>query len=233
MKLTQITFTGVDMATDLSRLREIQKQYPFAEFGVLASFNSAVNGNRYPNPLWFDQLSKWPLNLALHVCGTAATCLLNNQWYLLDTLTNYNQVRFKRIQLNVAKKKYYFPATKKIPCFVKELIIQQSSEDNMDTYKYLKDTCYDRKNIAMLYDPSGGKGLLSDFNYLNNMDRCGYAGGLNESNIAEVLTKFLQIKNNQTFWLDLESGARTDDWFDLNKVENILSICKQIIDQFQ
>lgn len=233
MKLTQITFTGVDMATDLSRLEEIQKQYPFAEFGVLTSFNSAINGNRYPSPLWFDQLNNRHLNLSLHVCGKAATCLLNNQWYILPILTHYNSTRFKRIQLNVANKTNYFPATKNFPYFVKELIIQQYSKDYMDTYKFLKNNCDDNNKIVMLYDPSDGKGLLNDFVYFANMVRCGYTGGLNESNIAEVLTRFLQIKNNQTFWLDLESGTITDLWFDLDKVENILSICKPIIEQFQ
>lgn len=36
-RLKHITFTGVDEKTDLKVLKEIQMQYPIAEFGVLAS----------------------------------------------------------------------------------------------------------------------------------------------------------------------------------------------------
>lgn len=39
MKLTKVTFTGVDEKTDLDHLQEIGKKYPYVEFGVLMSYN--------------------------------------------------------------------------------------------------------------------------------------------------------------------------------------------------
>ena len=31
------------------------------------------------------------------------------------------------------------------------------------------------------------------------------------------------------FWIDMESGVRTDDWFDLDKVRRVLAICNEVI----
>ena len=42
--------------TDISDLKEIQKEYPIAEFGVLTSYNWIDNGNRYLNPAFMSNL---------------------------------------------------------------------------------------------------------------------------------------------------------------------------------
>lgn len=50
MKLTKVTFTGIDEKTNLERLSKLQKEYPFAEFGILVSYDWKENGNRFPDP---------------------------------------------------------------------------------------------------------------------------------------------------------------------------------------
>lgn len=35
------------------------------------------------------------------------------------------------------------------------------------------------------------------------------------------------------FWIDMETGVRTDDWLDLDKVEKVLKICDPIIKEHE
>ena len=60
---------------------------------------------------------------------------------------------------------------------------------------------------------------LEQFNQL----KIGFAGGLNPNNISNSLNAINTLKCNN-FWLDLESGARTDNEFDLNKVKLMCEI---------
>ena len=50
MKLSFVTITGIDEKTDLSRVKDLSEQYPFAEFGVLMSYDWSDNGPRFPSP---------------------------------------------------------------------------------------------------------------------------------------------------------------------------------------
>ena len=72
MRLRHITFTGIDAKTDIQDLIDIQREFPIAEFGVLTSYHWHENGNRYLDPLIINDLRGNGLNLALHVCGSAA-----------------------------------------------------------------------------------------------------------------------------------------------------------------
>ena len=60
MKLTKVTFTGVDERTDLKRLARLQRAFPFAEFGFLISKDWRQNGNRFPNPnIMWNLANQW------------------------------------------------------------------------------------------------------------------------------------------------------------------------------
>ena len=69
MKLTKVTFTGVDERTDVKRLVQLQKKYPFVEFGVLLSYDWQENGNRFLDPLILSVLRGRGLNLSAHFCS--------------------------------------------------------------------------------------------------------------------------------------------------------------------
>jgi phosphoribosylanthranilate isomerase len=46
----------------------------------------------------------------------------------------------------------------------------------------------------------------------------GYAGGIGPDNVADVLE---QIGATGPYWIDMESGVRTDDRFDLGKCRRV------------
>jgi hypothetical protein len=87
-------------------------------------------------------------------------------------------------------------------------------------------------------DPSGGQGKRADFTYLDDLitrlhideikDRVqvGIAGGFTPENIHQYTTKY------PSFSIDVESGVRTNDQFDIEKakryVENSLMNKEQL-----
>lgn len=78
-------------------------------------------------------------------------------------------------------------------------------------------------NIYWLHDQSGGKGKVANIyprpNYNDNYV-VGYAGGINPDNVKEILEKIPAADDN--FWIDMENGIRTDDWFDIDKAIKVL-----------
>lgn len=64
---------------------------------------------------------------------------------------------------------------------------------------------------------------------LKTHGKVGYAGGFNPDNVAEKLSFLMENSQVGDFWIDMESGVRTDDWFDTDKVRRVLRICKEVI----
>jgi phosphoribosylanthranilate isomerase len=85
-------------------------------------------------------------------------------------------------------------------------------------------------NVSALWDKSGGAGVPMDSWPLPLGDlRIGYAGGISEGNVTELLTKLTSNREPRDFWIDLESGARTSDEFDLAKVRRVLELARPFI----
>lgn len=235
MKLKHITFTGIDARTDIQELRAIQEQYPLAEFGVLTSYHWFENGNRYLNPQFICNFWGQGLNLALHVCGSAANDAANGCWDTINEHLVHCLGLFKRVQLNVSNRTdnpYHLRST---PDLVEEIIIQQKGVHNIGFFERSKWS----GNVSVLLDASGGQGVDTPIEVLpNRFDNgvscfnVGYAGGINPDNVADKLTFLMENSLVGDFWIDMESGVRTNDWFDLDKVRRVLEICQPIINEY-
>ena len=48
-----------------------------------------------------------------------------------------------------------------------------------------------------------------------------------------MLSNHFLLKNVSMgeFWIDMESGVRTEDWFDIDKVEKVLKLCQMVLDE--
>lgn len=225
--LRHITFTGVDEMTDLKGLQELQSEYPIAEFSVLFSKNWKTNGNRYINPEYMKILGRKGLNLSCHACGSIARDALRGNWMPLEQVTN-GMYPFKRCQLNIAMsdiKEDVLNTT--LPVGLEEVIIQQRDADHLSIW----DRIQNHYGMSILFDASGGNGIDTGFEpFAMENIRIGYAGGITPENVTDKLTFLLNNENVYDFWIDMESGVRTDDWFDLNKVAKVLEVCKPIIE---
>ena len=238
MRLKHITFTGIDAKTDITALEAIQKQYPIAEFGVLTSYHWNKNGNRYLNPAFMSLLYgsglKGDLNLALHICGSAAHDAATGYWDKIDKFTHRCLCMFKRIQLNIANRNDN-PEHCWMPDVVgQEIIIQQRNAHELDLFNCTMEEHKHRLflgSFSVLLDASGGRGIDTPFEVLQSNYKVGYAGGINPDNVGEKLS-YLMENANGDFWIDMESGVRTDDWFDVDKVRKVLEICTHIIQQY-
>ena len=239
MRLQHITFTGIDAKTDIKALAEIQQEFPIAEFGVLTSYHWYENGNRYIDPLIINELRGNGLNLALHVCGSAAHDAAFGRWDMIDKLVWSNIDLFHRIQLNISNRSDNPDSLWALPKVVgQEVIIQTCDDLNTNIYDATinKFNGFRRmfgRSFSMLLDASGGQGIDTPLKVLPSSGKVGYAGGFNPDNVGEKLSFLLQNVRMGEFWIDMESGVRTDDWFDIDKVYKVLQMCKPIIDKYK
>ena len=231
MKLTKVTFTGIDEKTDLNRLVKLQEQYPYAEFGVLLSYDWQVNGCRFPDPQLLKRLTPLGLNLSAHLCGQAALDVVYGKRFKTEQLLDGCAKIFRRCQLNLKAAGLFseLRSLKPVP-FINEVIIQMHTPElcmqfmNGQTPKF----------TSYLLDASCGAGIDTPIQVVVAPGvHIGYAGGIGPENVEEKLCTLLEYDSQECFWIDMETRVRTVDsqgeWFDLDKVEKVLKACKSIL----
>ena len=232
MRLRQITFTGVDAGTDIRKLMEIQKDFPIVEFGVLASYHWKENGNRYLDPSLFESLVGLE-HLSLHLCGTAAVDAARGNWSRIYEYTRGFLPIFDRIQLNLSRSRNA-PDYVAVPILGRqEVIIQQRDAESRTLYDNTIRQWPGVDNFSMLLDASGGKGVDTQVVVFPSERKIGYAGGISPDNVGAKLAYLLRNVQSGTFWIDMETGVRTGDWFDVDKVRQVLSVCSEEIYEFE
>lgn len=237
MRLKHITFTGIDGKTDIDRLCDIHEKYPIAEFGILVSANWHENGNRYFNPSYMAALGNNPCYMAdlgkaqpwlsAHLCGSIArAAVLGDFEPFREWARGYHYI-FKRCQLNIATAKdnpdkfVMSVGTYKFD----EVILQQRSANDCSLWT----SSPANDHLTVLLDASGGQGIDTPIEVLPVVHKVGYAGGINPDNVTEKLTYLLNHPDVGDFWIDMESGVRTDDWFDIDKVLKVLEVCEPLM----
>ena len=203
MRLKHITFTGIDAKTDIQDLIDIQREFPIAEFGVLTSYHWNENGNRYLNPAFLSNLyaGNGELNLALHVCGSAAHDAAMGEWYKINDHLSGALNMFKRIQLNVANRtdnpKYLWSTHYS----GQELIVQQRNAEDVALYAATRSEFEYVCPVSVLLDASGGQGIDTPIKILKTHGKVGYAGGFNPDNGARHLQGGHQgLRNGGVIW---------------------------------
>lgn len=220
MNIKYISLTGADDNTSIGYLEAIQANYPKVEWAILM-FPEKEGDNRNPSRAWRDEFYKANLtNKALHLCGTAINQLAEEKTELMKELENY-----QRVQINLKPRWASHDFVKALTIVIKKLphieFITQYNEHNTEFYPYWNEI----ENHAYLYDGSLGKGLNPDNWQAPIANKfCGYAGGLSPLNITENIQKIKAVANKEEVWIDMESGIRTNNNFDLNKVVDILTL---------
>lgn len=236
MRLRHITFTGVDAQTDLKELQAIQQQYPLAEFGVLTSYHWYENTQRYLNPQFLPNFYGRGLNLALHICGSAAHDAIDGFWNRINNLTvKYLYMRlFQRVQLNVANRSDNPARLASTPpnCRAEVIIQQRPGDAALFEHSLWVGRETRPRNVSMLIDGSGGLGIDTPISIYQSAEKIGYAGGISPDNVADKLTYLFENVHQGEFWIDMESSVRTNDWFDISKVRRVLEICEPIIKEY-
>jgi len=259
MSLFRVTFTGVDGKTDLRRLNQLSTDYPFIEWGVLFSRSKQGLENRYPNLnviADFVNLEK-PIKSA-HICGNWTgenrnyQCPRDIAKALYDLFGGFNRYQFNisnakdahsyeifhQNVVNCDNLPFYQGGFVNYPKFILQSKSFNLTQQTIELLSYIRDYDGNVHNsnhndplIHVLLDNSGGIGRVldivappEDFRYTP-----GYAGGINPENVAEVIGKIEALNLKQDYWIDMETGVRIDDWFDLDKCEAVAKIAKQFI----
>lgn len=232
-----VTITGADNKTNPKDLIDLSLKFPFVEWGILVS-NSKIGTNRYPSIEWinklcfFKQFQNKNMNLSLHICGEVCQRILKGE---IDVNLKYPKLisldSFDRMQLNFNYKNSKIDLLLMMNSLsdLKQEIIFQYNKSNKEIIDILVN-CKGNSKWNFLYDSSGGRGVVQKEWEKPLNAYTGYAGGLNPENLKEELEKIkLLVPNDNKIWIDAESGIRTDNEFDLDKVEKFLSIAKEFI----
>lgn len=258
MNLDRVTITGADDSIHPTALLPLTKEFPFVEWGILASDNNTLRTGgtpRYPSPQWIADLQGLAETtgaiprLALHINGKWVRALLMGQNEIPMTLWHC----FARVQLNFhAERNECRPdlfATL-LNDIGKDFIFQV---DGVEGNRWLEEAqAHEAGNCYALFDVSGGAGILpSEWPRPLYLDMqpgehgCGeeywayhgYAGGLGPDNLAEQIPRIAAAcaatkhTREGRIWIDMETHVRSDGdrLFDLSKVRRCLEICAPFV----
>lgn len=222
MKLKYVTVTGADNSLKPKELNLIAKNFPFVEFGIL--LNPIKTGTeRFPTFDWIYELNQ-NLNLSGHFCGAVCKELVYD-----NKIFNYDIFRkFNRIQLNFSPYKVPINLIYYLNQMPEKQWIFQIGKDNKD--ELIQEALNQKINFGILFDQSGGKGILSQkWPNLKENVFCGYAGGLGPENIEEELKIIADIVGDQEIWIDMEGKIRDLEKLSIAKVNQILEASLQYV----
>lgn len=243
-----ISFVGVDHKTDQEAILALQdtdfisfeSKEPTFEWGVLVSPERAGKQNRYPSIDFaqdFIQNNGFGTSArSIHLCGKAVDDYLFSPNSEIGFFASH---AIARLQLNFAIDKYNLDEItdiiiNRLVYERHELILQynkskQKFVDNL--LQKMRDGGNDPAtvNLSILYDGSGGFGkVIEKFEPPINGCYTGYAGGLKPDNVGEIIKNIGKIAGDQEYYIDMESGIRTDDFLDLEKCKSIISTVKNL-----
>jgi len=237
VKLTHVTFTGVDHQTSLPQLISLATRYPLSEWGFLYSPKRQSMPGRYPSvgALQSALLYLSPkVRVALHICGAGVTDLLAGEQTVTE-LVDLVQQRSGRVQLNFnladrpGEKSSRKPDLDLLRCFVASrqslTVITQHHHANLAVHEALRQYV----NHAVLFDTSGGNGgTPAEWPKPLSGTACGYAGGLGPETIGQALPEIATACVDASIWVDMEGRLRTvddvgDDWLSLDRCEQVLA----------
>lgn len=224
MQLKYTSITGADDAVDPQSLLALSREFPFVEWAILL-LPAREGTARFPSKDWIRRFSQMAgsLHTAMHLCDGALLGFIRGEAEILNLMSG-----FKRIQLNLKfgdVEGKYSPSdlVQRVRDNPQFQFIIQYGKDKQSLLPLLADV----PNHAVLYDDSAGRGISPDsWEPPLAGHFCGYAGGLNPANVADQIEIIAKVAPGYTTWIDMETGVRTDDKFDLAKVRRVLEISK-------
>lgn len=206
-----VAFTGVDSADLISGMQQLSRHYPI-EWGVL--LDDAREEALFADPDVRAKLLEAPgLRYAAHVCGEQAGLIANDPASATIDLS-----RFQRLQVN-----HGFSGS--TPEQIDNCVRFGRSRTVRTMLQTLTDFPTDAR-LDWLYDTSFGTGKPAErWPALPARGPfCGFSGGIRPENVAAVLDA-IGAPDGAQYFIDMESGVRTDGRFDLSRCE---AVCRAV-----
>lgn len=217
------TMTGIDAKTSATWIKDMGSRfvtrsgYTAVEFAILRSPKVGQSA-RYPTRAEIDKITNYvyPNQLAFHLCGRYAEMVHSLEWRELCDIIDFSLV--SRVQVNSTQCDAAAILTlQRFAVHIEKPVVMQ--------WREVLFPC--APGLQFLQDRSSGRGV-AETQWFQPDDLCrkrnsktmiGYAGGLNPDNINDALPKMRAAARGMAFWVDCETGVRTDDWFDTEKAE--------------
>lgn len=214
MKPEFITFTGADEWTSIDGMVALARRYPI-EWGILFSPKRQGTDPRYPAGDAISRLLHTGLRNSAHICGSYSGAIMDGA--PIASVFPIDLGWFTRVQINHAE-----------PDPAKLLQYRHDGRKLSVIAQARGDTFPDDNTVDWLFDRSGGAGAAPATwpAHPGNGRLVGYAGGISPDNIRGVMSVLGQIEGR--YWIDMESGVRTDDRFDLAKCR---AVCEAVYDE--
>lgn len=233
--LHRVSITGADDGVAPDALRELGNRYPFVEWALLYVPNPG--GPRNPSQRWREEFFAAPQ--ALGVTSAVHLCFRESFEQLRDGRLSPEIFRTDRIQLNINARRVEFSNDEVLDVYRRSLalgpdIILQHQELTAPVIeRFLRELGpLDTARVHVLLDESRGKGVAPDSwsipaQYGELSVYVGFAGGIGPDNTQSVLTQVRPLM--RPYWIDMETGVRTDNVFDLAKVEAVLRAAESFV----
>jgi hypothetical protein len=233
-----ITFTGADDEVDIEELFEQDQKCNKVEWGIL-DYPEARTRQRNPSRSWCEKfLARGFKRTAIHLCGDATfqqLLTLNPGGDVIKEKHTYIS-RFNRVQININARADNFSDDDIVRIYHilhdagNTVILQYHDATKNAIRRFINRVNKESANferINVLFDGSLGRGTVTETYSPPISDNIfhSYAGGLGPDNVAQEVYKMLQVipvecRNN--YGIDMESGIRTNNEFDIYKVRKVL-----------
>lgn len=204
-----IAFTGVDSSDLIPGMQDLSSRYPI-EWGVL------VDDDKKDDDLFADAdvraalLAAPGLRYAAHVCGEQARLIAND-----PDAASINLAGFQRLQVN-----HGFSGS--TPDQIENVVSFGRKNTIRSMLQTLTEFPVDAR-LDWLYDTSFGTGKSpTSWPALpgNDGPLCGFSGGIRPENVGDILAA-INAPVGAQYFIDMESGVRSDGRFDLAKCEAV------------
>lgn len=203
-----VTFTGIDDSALVKGMSELSQRYP-VEWGVLID-RDKKGVPLFPNARQIDKFRACGVRLCAHICGEIAQDIVR------DKNPSINLAGFSRIQINHGRE----GATPGVVRAVSRFAARHGVRGVLQcSGKFpVKET-----SVDWLYDVSFGEAVRpTSFPAIcSEHPFCGVSGGIAPTNVETLLATKIANKDNRLFWIDMESGVRSNGSFDLKKCEAV------------
>jgi len=247
--LSHLTFTGADDSVDPEALARISARDPLVEWGLL--FDAEQCGQpRFPSEAWRCEFYRAAPHArrAAHLCGARllselAAAAAPSASVLGSELCG----AFGRIQLNFDAQQLPLAVLTGLVAGWRGgrwhradgaplSLITQHNEGNRQVHELFAESGSSEMHYpafySVLFDASGGRGLQAlAWPARPQGLSCGYAGGISEHNIADHLRSLAATEPEALpVWFDIESGVRSGERFDLDKVGKVIEAVRAVTD---
>jgi hypothetical protein len=196
-------------------MERLARHYPI-EWGVLIDEQPRTSTLFPPLEVVHSMLAGSTMRWAAHVCGALATRIASGE----EKSPNELLRKFRRLQINhgfggsTAEQARH--CSEYAHLMGSRAVLQCQGEFPQDS------------QVDWLYDVSFGRGSRpTSWPSLPHSEAlCGFSGGINADNVRDVL-RAIAAAPGSTYWIDMESGVRTDDLLDLGKCE---AVCRAVFD---